>query len=219
MSNVESVSLQRKNPEICRCSRLFFAEHDLIDRKDGKLVASIYSTPQSLEPNFGYREQLGIQTFGVLWGQNGFDSRIINIIEEGIVESALSPIQLFHHDHGTLTIILNPRFRRCPSDFIDAWQGIAFNSVFDHLELRCLYEKDNRLYKDGRQFCDLVKTVISSEMLGIENYNSAHSLFDEDWDEYNQEDPREKYDNLSRLDEQSQMTIFDIDSLDDDPQI
>lgn len=217
MSNVESVRLQRKTPEICRCSRLFFAEHDLIDRKGGKLVASIYSTHQALEANFGFREQTGIQTFGVLWGQNGLDSRLINIIEEGIVEAVLSPIQLFHHHHGTLTIILNPRFRRCPTDFIDAWQGIALNSNFDHLELRCLYAKDNRLYKDGRQFCELVKNVISSEMLGIEDYSSAYSLLEEEWEGF--DEPEEKHDSSPRIDDQPQLDIFDIEHLDDDPQI
>lgn len=183
MIKVESVSLLYKEPKIVRCSRLFFAEHDLIDRKDGNLVASIYSTYQALEANFGFREQAGIQTFAVLWGENGFDSRLIRIVEEGIIESVLSPVQLIHHSNGLLTIILNPAFSGCPRDFVEAWQGIAFNAAYDHLELRCMYEKDNRLYRDGRQFHDQVKSIIATEMLDIVDYHSGHSLFDEEWAE------------------------------------
>ncbi|WP_111280155.1 hypothetical protein [Pseudomonas fluorescens] len=211
MAKVESVSLQRKEPERARCSRLFFAEHDLIDRKDGNLVASIYSTYQDLEANFGFREQAGIQTFAVLWGQNGFDSRLIRLVEEGIIESVLSPVQLIHQCNGLLTIILNPAFSGCPRDFVDAWQGIAFNAAYDHLELRCMYEKDNRLYKDGRQFHDQVKSIISTEMLDIVDYHSGHSLFDEEWKEPDLEVFKGKSDGADTKDAQAEFDFFDDD--------
>ncbi|PMX02340.1 hypothetical protein C1X59_08445 [Pseudomonas sp. FW215-R2] len=211
MTKVESVSLQRKEPERARCSRLFFAEHDLIDRKDGNLVASIYSTYQALEANFGFREQAGIQTFAILWGQNGFDSRLIRIVEKGIIESVLSPVQLIHHSNGLLTIILNPAFRRHPNDFVDAWQEIALNAAYDNLELRCMYEKDNRLYNDGRLLHDQVKSIIATEILDILDYRSAHSLFDNEWDESDFDGPEGEPDESGSKDGQSAFDFFDDD--------
>ncbi|PSS59215.1 hypothetical protein [Pseudomonas sp. BBP2017] len=211
MANVESVSLQRKEPEIARCSRLFFAEHDLIDRKDGSLVASIYSTHQHTDINVHYRDSVGVQTFAVLWDKHGLDNRLFHVVEEAIALDVLAPVQLIHHSEGLLTLLLDPSFRQGTDQFVEFWQCIASNVICDCWDLRLMCETQIRHFTEGRQFRTYAKSILAVETLGIVDLNLDHFLFKEEWHQTMLDMYKDEPRGADPKDDQSAFDFFDDD--------
>lgn len=182
MANVESVTLQRTEPQITRCSRFFFSEHDLLDRKTGRLVGSIYSTHQFMDSCTNFRMSTAVQTFAVLWDSDGTDTRVFNVIEEAIAFEVLSPVLLIHHSEGLLTLLVDPAFRGLTDRFEEAWQLIAANVICDSWGLRILHPQDIKPHTEGRQFREFAESILGAEALGIEDISRKHFLFKDEWE-------------------------------------
>lgn len=217
MSQVESVTLQRREPQNAQCSRFFFAEHDLLDRKDGRLVCSIYSTHQHMDASGGYRLSVGIQTFAVLWESDGTDSRLFNVIEEAIACDVLAPVQLIHHSKGLLTLLVDPSFRQITGQFEEFWRCIATNVICDSWELRILCEQDIQPSIEGRRFREYAQSILAAEKLGIEDISLDHFLFREEWDQVMEDIASSQRAEPEMNDGQSAFYSSDNDKLDDEP--
>ncbi|MFG0533721.1 hypothetical protein ACF8FB_25895 [Pseudomonas sp. yb_2] len=217
MSQVESVTLQRREPQIARCSRFFFAEHDLLDRKDGHLVCSIYSTHQYMDASGGYRLSVGIQTFAVLWESDGIDSRLFNVIEEAIACDVLAPVQLINHSKGMLTLLVDPSYCQISGQFEEFWRCIATNVICDSWELRILCEQDMQPSTEGRMFREYAQSILAVENLGIEDISLDHFLFREEWDQVMEEIASSQRAESEINDDQSAFDPADNDKLNDAP--
>jgi hypothetical protein len=182
MDNVESMTIQNKEPSCTRCSRLFFAEHDAVSREDGQLVYSVFCTLQHRTLNLELREQPGVQRFAVLWDREGVDNRVFETIERAIIKQVLSPVSIIHYTKGCLAIVLNQDHSiKNLQGFIDTWQDIAGYAIWEDWTLSCFESKDLTHVMEGRILREYAKNIISAEDLGIVDYNYDMFLYKENW--------------------------------------
>jgi hypothetical protein len=198
MVTANSLNLRRSDPKVARCSRLFFAEHDLIDRSSAELVCSIYSTHQHLDAELKPRDRTGIQTFAVLWDRAGIETAIFKTIELAIIWKVIAPVQVIHFSEGTLTIVLaSSSLTSIGTSFWELWQIVTMNSHWDDWIFNYVYANDITPITEGRLLRKYTKGVIATEELGIVDYGDEHRLFTEEFPEESlpqQEDSQSEFD-------------------------
>lgn len=182
MSKISSTLVQQKAPSTTLCSRLFHAEHDIVDREDGKLVCSIYSMQQHLNERQKPRKNVGIQRFGVIWGSSKIDDRVFQCIEEAIVQKVIAPVQLICYAKGTLTLVLNPEYSlSSTSKFASTWVTIASHAIWDEWTVGFLNERDINHLTEGRVLRTYASAILLAQPLGITDYCFDDFLYKDSW--------------------------------------
>ena len=80
-------------------SRLLYTEHEQPHNDDGEGAYTIFSTPQLFGADCVPLGDMSVQKFAVLWeGQP--DTRVIDLIEQSIMLTILSPVRLLNASKG-----------------------------------------------------------------------------------------------------------------------
>ena len=180
---VSSTLLRRIPPQFLSASKLFSATNDLVDREKDSLVSSIYCTHQHFDLSLERLPAGCLQSFAILWDDNGIDSRVHESVEGAIMRGVMSPVHIIHHSEGTLTIVLNPgtRFTQA-TDFTETWVEIARNVACDDWVLRIIRSADlSNPLLEGRILRNFGPIIQSMEPLGLYLYAGRDYSDEGDW--------------------------------------
>jgi hypothetical protein len=164
-------------------SRFFYTEYESPfknDNDEGRFA--IFSTPQFLTPSLGFRKEVGLQRFAVLW--DGIpDKQLIQIIEEAIAARVMSPVRVLHVSEGRLEIIAD---RNLSGDkkkaFEYAWRALAGKAMMGAWTAAVFTEGEMRPAVDGgRLLRSYAPEILKYGALGIQNYSLALCLVSGEW--------------------------------------
>lgn len=125
---------------------------------------------------------MSVQKFAVLWeGQP--DTRVIDLIEQSIVLTILSPVKLLNASKGTLVVVHDSKLVGENNKlFCLAWEKLAAGVMYD--EWTVLFVKDTgaapRL-AGGRIFGQFARGILDSNETGIVEFTPDMFLFKDDW--------------------------------------
>ena len=193
-------------------SRLLYTEHEHPHDEHGEGAYTIFSTQQTRDVNSMPLSAVSLQRFSVLW-EGRPDTRVIDLIEEGIIKGALAPVKLLHASEGTLFIAYDSMLDDGHyEEFVNAWADIASGGLYDCWTAIFIVDLDvtNRV-ESCRLFRNYAPEIVENNVLGITDFTSDMFLFWDDWDPENifgsepQEEPQE-----------GSVARCDFDSFDDD---
>lgn len=121
-------------------SRLLYTEHEQPHNNDGEGAYTIFSTQQLFGADCVPLGDMSVQKFAVLWeGQT--DTRVIDLIEQSIMLTILSPVRLLNASKGTLVVVHDSKLvGENYKLFCLVWEKIAAGVMYD--EWTVLFVKD-----------------------------------------------------------------------------
>lgn len=189
-------------------SRLLYTEHEHPHDEHGEGAYTIFSTQQTRDVNSMPLSAVSLQKLAVLW-EGRPDTRVIDLIEEGIIKGALAPVKLLHASEGTLFIAYDSMLDDGHyEEFVNAWADIASGALYDCWTAMFIVDLDvtNRV-ESCRLFRNYAPGILEHNVLGITDFTSDMFLF---WDEWDPE-------NISGSEPQEGSEgRYDFDSFDDD---
>lgn len=87
-------------------SKILHVEHEEPMNEHGEGAYTVFNLIQPLGLDFNLQPKVHIQKLAVLWNKQT-DTRLIAMIEKGLIQGALSPIKLLYVADGSLNIIYN----------------------------------------------------------------------------------------------------------------
>lgn len=127
-------------------------------------------------------EAMCIQKFAVLW-EDQPDTRVIDLIEQSIILTILSPVKLLHASKGMLVVVYD--FRLAGENyklFHLVWEKITAGVMYDDWTLLLIKDTDaGRGYDGGRIFRKFARCILDNNDIGITEFTPDMFLFKEDW--------------------------------------
>jgi len=163
-------------------SRLLYTEHEQPHNDGGEGAYTIFSTQQLFGPDCVPLGDMSVQKFAVLWeGQP--DTRVIDLIEQSIMLTILSPVKLLNASKGTLVVVHDSKLvGENYKLFCLVWEKIAVGVMYD--EWTVLFVKDTGAglgLEGGRIFRQFVREILDNNELGIVEFTPDMFLFKDDW--------------------------------------
>jgi hypothetical protein len=163
-------------------SRLLYTEHEQPHNDDGEGAYTIFSTQQLFGPDCIPSGDMSVQKFAVLWdGQP--DTRVIDLIEQSIMLTILSPVKLLNASKGTLVVVHdNKLVGENYKLFCLVWEKIAAGVMYD--EWTVLFVKNTSAglgLEGGRIFRQFAREILDNNELGIVEFTRDMFLFKDDW--------------------------------------
>lgn len=163
-------------------SRLLYTEHEQPHNDDGEGAYTIFSTQQLCGPDCVPLGDMSVQKFAVLWeGQP--DTRVIDLIEQSIMLTILSPVRLLNASIGTLVVVHDSKLvGENYKLFCLVWEKIAAGVMYD--EWTVLFVKDTGAglgLEGGRIFRQFAREILDNNELGIVEFTPDMFLFKDDW--------------------------------------
>jgi hypothetical protein len=163
-------------------SRLLYTEHEQPHNDDGEGAYTIFSTQQLFGPDCVPLGDMKVQKFAVLWeGQP--DTRVIDLIEQSIMLTILSPVRLLNASKGTLVVVHDSKLvGENYKLFCLVWEKIAAGVMYD--EWTVLFVKDTGTgfgLVGGRIFREFARGILDSNEIGIVEFTPDMFLFKDDW--------------------------------------
>jgi hypothetical protein len=189
-------------------SRLLYTEHEHPHDEHGEGAYTIFNTQQTRDVNSMPLNAVSLQKFAVLW-EGRPDTRVIDLIEEGIIKGVLAPVKLLHASEGTLFIAYDSILDAAHyEEFVNAWADIASGALYDCWTAMFIADLavTNRV-ESCRLFRNHAPGILENNSLGITDFTSDMFLFWDKWDPVNvfESEPQE-----------SNQVPLDFDSFDDD---
>ncbi|MFI3046588.1 hypothetical protein [Pseudomonas coronafaciens] len=163
-------------------SRLLYTEHEQPHNDHGEGAYTIFSTQQLFGPDCAPIGDMCIQKFAVLWeGQP--DTRVIDLIEQSIMVTTLSPVKLLNASKGTLVVVHDSKLvGENYKLFCLVWEKIAAGVMYD--EWTVLFVKDTGAglgLAGGRIFRQFARGILENNEIGIVEFTPDMFLFKDDW--------------------------------------
>ncbi|MCH5518696.1 hypothetical protein [Pseudomonas syringae] len=163
-------------------SRLLYTEHEQPHNDEGEGAYTIFSTQQLFGADCAPLGDMSAQKFAVLWeGQP--DTRVIDLIEQAIVLTILSPVKLLNASKGTLVVVHDSKLVGENNKlFCLAWEKLAAGVMYD--EWTVLFVKDTGAgpgLEGGRIFRQFAREILDNNELGIVEFTPDMFLFKDDW--------------------------------------
>ena len=167
-------------------SRLLYTEHEHPHDEHGEGAYTIFSTQQTMDVNSMPLSAVSLQKFAVLW-EGRPDTRVIDLIEEGIIKGALAPVKLLHASEGTLFIAYDSMLDDGHYEgFVNAWADIASGALYDcWTPLFIVDLKVTNRVESCRLFRNYAPEILENNVLGITDFTSDMFLFWDEWDPEN----------------------------------
>jgi hypothetical protein len=163
-------------------SRLLYTEHEHPHNDDGEGAYAIFSTQQLFGADCMPLEAFCIQKFAVLW-EDQPDTRVIDLIEQSIILTILSPVKLLHASKGMLIVVYDSQLAgENYKLFHLVWEKITASVMYDDWTL--LLIKDTaagRGYDGGRIFRKFARKILDNNEIGITEFTPDMFLFKDDW--------------------------------------
>lgn len=159
-------------------SRLLYTEHEHPHDEHGEGAYTIFSTQQTKNVNSMPLSAVSLQKFAVLW-EDRPDTRVIDLIEEGIIKGALAPGKLLHASEGTLFIAYDSMLDDGHYEgFVNAWADIASGALYDCWTATFIVDLDvtNRV-ESCRLFINYAPGMLENNVLGTTDFTSDMFFF------------------------------------------
>ncbi|MEE4622347.1 hypothetical protein V2L00_01380 [Pseudomonas alliivorans] len=163
-------------------SRLLYTEHEQPHNDDGEGAYTIFSTQQLFGADCVPLGDMSVQKFAVLWeGQP--DTRLIDLIEQSIMLTILSPVRLLNASKGTLVVVHDSKLvGENYKLFCLVWEKIAAGVMYDEWTVLFVKDIDAGLgLLGGRIFRQFAREILDNNELGIVEFTPDMFLFKDDW--------------------------------------
>lgn len=163
-------------------SRLLYTEHEQPHNDDGEGAYTIFSTQQLFGADCVLLGDMSVQKFAVLW-EGQIDTRVIDLIEQSIILTILSPVRLLNASKGTLVVVHDSKLvGENYKLFCVVWEKIAAGVMYD--EWTVLFVNDTGAglgLQGGRIFRQFAREILDNNELGIVEFTPDMFLFKDDW--------------------------------------
>lgn len=163
-------------------SRWLYTEHEQPHNDDGEGAYTIFSTQQLWGANCIPLDSVCIQRFAVLW-EGSPDTRVIDLIEQSIVITILSPVKLLSASKGMLVVVYDSILIGETYELFQlTWEKLAAGVMYD--EWTVLFIKDTDAgfgFDGGRIFRQFAREILDNNELGITDFTPDMFLFKDDW--------------------------------------
>lgn len=163
-------------------SRLLYTEHEQPHNDDGEGAYTIFSTRQLFGADCVPLDDMSIQKFAVLWeGQP--DTRVIDLIEQSIMLTILSPVKLLNASKGMLVVVHDSKLvGENYKLFCLVWAKIAAGVMYDEWTVLFIKDTDAGFGLDGgRIFRKFARDILDNNDIGITEFTPDMFLFKDDW--------------------------------------
>ncbi|MBH8612145.1 hypothetical protein I4N56_015310 [Pseudomonas mohnii] len=163
-------------------SRWLYTEHEQPQNDKGEGAYTIFSTQQLFGADCMPLEAVRIQKFAVLWDDQP-DTRVIDLIEQSIVLTILSPVKLLHASEGMLVVVYDSALTgENYKLFHLAWEKITASVMYDDWTLLLVKDIDAGYgYDGGRIFRKFAREILDNNEIGISELTPDMFLFKDDW--------------------------------------
>ncbi|MCU1733846.1 MULTISPECIES: hypothetical protein [unclassified Pseudomonas] len=163
-------------------SRVLQVEHEQPKNEYGQGSYTVFNLIQPYKIDLKKARDVQIQTIAVLWNDQ-IDTRIIAMIERGLIEGVLSPVILLQTTQGILNVVhssqMNPDVQ---PRFEQAWNEIAGSAWHDEWTTDFIRDSEaNSTYEGGRIFRAYAHDILTNHELGVRKFTSEMFLHYEDW--------------------------------------
>lgn len=158
-------------------SRVLQVEHEQPKNEYGQGAYTVFNVIQPYELDFQKAQKVQIQSLAVLWNDH-VDTRVIAMIEDGLIDGVLPPVILLHATHSVLNIVyssqLNPDAQ---AQFEQAWNRISENSWSDEWTTYFIRDSEaHTTYEGGRAFRAYAHDILINHDLGVRMFTSKMFL-------------------------------------------
>lgn len=163
-------------------SRLLYTEHEQPHNDDGEGAYTIFSTQQLFGSDCIPSGDMSVQKFAVLWdGQP--DTRVIDLIEQSIMLTILSPVKLLNASKGTLVVVHDSKLiGENYKLFCLVWEKIAAGVMYDEWTVHFIKDTDAGFgLGGGRILRQFARSILESNELGIMEFTPDMFLLKDDW--------------------------------------
>lgn len=163
-------------------SRLLYTEHEQPHNDDGEGAYTLFSTQQLFGANCVPLGDMSVQKFAVLW-EGLPDTRVIDLIEQSIMLTILSPVKLLNASKGTLVIVHDSKLiEENYKLFCLVWEKIAAGVMYDDWTVHFIKDIDvGSGFGGGRIFRQFARSILEDNELGIMEFTRDMFLFKDDW--------------------------------------
>lgn len=163
-------------------SRLLYTEHEQPHNDDGEGAYTIFSTQQLFGAGCFPLDKMHIQKFAVLW-EDQPDTRVIDLIEQSIIQAVLSPVKLLNASKGMLVVVYDDTLvGEIYESFHNAWEEIAAGAIYDEWTVLLVKDTDAGFgFGGGRIFREFARAILDSNEVGISEFTPDMFLFNDEW--------------------------------------
>lgn len=123
-----------------------------------------------------------LQKFAVLW-EGHPDTRVIDLIEQAIIQAVLSPVKILNSSKGMLVVVHDSRLvGENYQSFHNAWEEIAAGAIYDEWTVLLVKDIDAGFgFGGGRIFREFARGILESNEIGISEFTPDMFLFNDEW--------------------------------------
>ncbi|MCO7580244.1 MULTISPECIES: hypothetical protein [Pseudomonas chlororaphis group] len=146
-------------------------EHEEPKNEHGEDAYTVFKLIQPINLYLNFEPNISIQTLAVLWNDR-IDTRIIAMIEKGLIQGLLSPVILLREAEGTLHILYNGLLNYCTqSRFENAWREIARDAWEDEWTADFILDSQTYSAQAGDSaFRSCVNEIVCCHGLGLREF-------------------------------------------------
>ncbi|WP_367599122.1 hypothetical protein [Pseudomonas fulva] len=158
-------------------SRVLQVEHEQPKNEYGQGAYTVFNVIQPYELDFQKAQKVQIQTLAVLWNDH-VDTRVIAMIEDGLIGGVLPPVILLHSTHSVLNIVYSSQINPdAQAQFEQAWNKISENSWSDEWTTYFIRDSEaHSTYEGGRAFSAYANDILINHDLGVRKFTSKMFL-------------------------------------------
>lgn len=163
-------------------SRWLYTEHEQSHDDHDEGAYTIFSTQQLFGADCIPLEAMCIQKFAVLW-EDQPDTRVIDLIEQSIVLTILSPVKLLHASEGMLVVVYDSALTgENYKLFYLVWEKIAAGVMYDDWTLLLIKDTNAGFGHDGgATFRRFARGILDNHDIGITEFTPDMFLFKDYW--------------------------------------
>lgn len=167
-------------------SRWLYTEHEQPHDDHLEGAYTIFSTQQLFGADCIPLEAMCIQKYAVLW-EDQPDTRVIDLIEQSIVLTTLSPVKLLHASEGMLVVVYDSALTgENYKLFHLVWEKITAGVMYDDWTLLLIKDTSAGLgFDGGRIFRKFARGILDNSDIGITEFTRDMCLLKDDWEPEN----------------------------------
>lgn len=163
-------------------SRVLQVEHEQPSNVGGEGAYTIFNLVQPFKLSQKKSNKVSIQTLAVLWDTSP-DTRVIAMIEKGLIRGVLSPVKLLQASEGVLSVVYDSHLT-CNEfpQFKGAWENIGGCAFYEDWTVEFFDESlIHNNVSGGRILRAYALEILSSHELGVRAFTEKMFLHHAEW--------------------------------------
>lgn len=171
-------------------SHVLQVEHEEPKNVYGEGAYTVFTFIQPINLELNFEPRICIQSLAVIWNDR-VDTRIIAMIEKGLIQGVLSPVKLLHESEGTLHIVYNGLLSHCAqSHFESSWREIARDAWGDEWTADFILDSQTHSGQVGDSaFRNYADDIVCCHGLGLVEFKGDRLHYHNRWQPTRSKDP------------------------------